>query len=167
LPYPSGLAFGVTEGATQGSVPTGIAEGLFFGVFFGGWLTWRTQQFLGKTQPVAPRDRQAVYRVVVRGERLTEPRLAPAVVKYVAMLRRRQGRFGTRSSVLLLVVIAAGCGIFDGSAVHAHHWGQVAAWSALFFLVAQRAVTYPGSFGRLQRRMTKAESEAHRSIASG
>lgn len=164
IALPSGLVFGVIEGANNGSVAGGIAEGLFFGIFFGGFVTWRTEQLLGKTQ-VARHDRQAVYRVVMRGDPLTEPRMAQAVVEYVAMLRKRQGRF--RTAVLVLAVIAVGCGIFDAGAVHARHWAQVAVWSVLFFLVALRGVTFPRSFERLQRQMAEAESEAHRSMASG
>jgi hypothetical protein len=89
---PAGVVFGSIHFARTGSLGEAVFEGTFFAVFFGAvmaavlWKSWPRARDLDST------DRVTVARVVLRGELIEDPRLAPEVIDYASVVRRAQER---------------------------------------------------------------------------
>jgi hypothetical protein len=99
----SGIIFGLfaygLSGSGASAVAAGVLAGLLFSatVMFYAWRNWRGNGDLTFD------ERAAVARKVSRGEHVTDPRLARAVLEQVSLIRRTQERDQRNFWVLRLV----------------------------------------------------------------
>jgi succinate-acetate transporter protein len=89
---PAGLLFGLFQLGSSDRLGRAILAGLSFGALFGAamsiliWSRWKAAKKLSS------QDRRAVARSVLKGEPIDDPRLAPAVIEYAAVVRQSQDR---------------------------------------------------------------------------
>jgi hypothetical protein len=145
---PAGAAFGFAQFlANRSSVGGAIFGGIFFALFFGAamarilWKRWPGAKDLSST------DRVTVSRVVRRGENIDDPRLAPAVLDYAAVVSRTQKREHRDRWVLwifagLTLILAMGETLVGPTRGAVFWWVLVVLWVGLLvWLPRKRART--------------------------
>jgi hypothetical protein len=154
---PAGVIFGSIHFARTGSLGEAIFQGIFFAVFFGAVMA----AILGKSWPRArdldAADRVTVARVVLRGELIEDPRLAPDVIDYVGVVRRTQEREQHHRWVLwafagLTLAVALG-NTFSGAVRSASVWWVlVAFWAVLLTWLPRRRARALATASRAEER---------------
>jgi hypothetical protein len=159
---PAGAFVGLIQFAQSGSADRALRGGIFFGLFFGAamalvvWRSWPGAKDLSSA------DRVAVQRIVRRGEKIEEARLAPAVLEYAGVVRRTQEREDRRRWVLWVfagatVIVALAVTIRGTAREEVVWWALVALWAGLLLWLPRRQA-------RLQSHASHAEDEAHRLV---
>jgi hypothetical protein len=132
---PAGLLFGLLQLGSSVRLERALLAGLGFGAMFGAamsiliWSRWKAAKKL------SPQDRRAVARSVLKGEPIEDPRLAPAVIEYVEVVRRghdRERRYRWTLWIWPTLTLAlAVAETADGSTRQAVlFWGLVVFWIA-------------------------------------
>jgi hypothetical protein len=157
---PAGVCFGLFWFALEGSLGKAIFEAIFFALFFGGWsaiVIWRAWP---GAKDIDPADRVAVARIVDRGDKVADRRLAAYVVDYATVVRRRQTRdkrfqwtmFAFPALTLILALTATS----EGSTRHAVLWWVLlGVWGPLLIRIPRRRA-------RTQGHAVSAEADARR-----
>jgi hypothetical protein len=120
---PSAILVGILGGASRTSWQQGIASGILFGIVFGSAMTYIVTRRLRQLPPLSPDDLRLVTAAVRRGEPVGDPRLAPAVVQYAAIIRDAQS--SARRVRILYDVFLAGSVIVLGVAIAARRSAEV------------------------------------------
>jgi hypothetical protein len=139
---PAGGFFGLILFLSDSASPIGaVAEGIWFALIFGAWMTRLQRRAWGGADDLPPRDRVAVLRAVRRGED-GEPRLAPAIVDFADVVRRRNERDHRYRWVLWLAGGATLCmalyASLAGSTRSAVVWWVLVGYWALFIARSPR-----------------------------
>jgi hypothetical protein len=105
----SGVLFGAFQYGQVGSVVGAAVGGTVFGVLYGATMGAMPALELRRSKDLAPADRLEVSRVVRRGTRVADARLAPAVIAYAGLVQAQQERNGRRwwQGLIFLGVILA------------------------------------------------------------
>jgi hypothetical protein len=157
---PAGAVFGLLQFARSGSAGRAVVDGVLFAALFGAAMALFIWRSWPEAEDLSSMDRVAVVRVVHQGEHLKDPRLAAAVLDYVAVVRRtwdldrRYGRLLWAFAGLSL--IAALAATFGGSARSAAVW-----WVTVAFWVCI-LVWLPRKRARLLSRASQADEAARR-----
>ncbi len=157
---PAGVFFGLFWFALEGSLEKAIFEATFFAMFFGGWAAIAMWRAWPGAKDIDPADRVAVARIVDRGDRVADRRLAALVIDYATVIRRRQTRdkrfqwtlFAFPALTLILALTATS----EGSTRHA------VVWWVLLGLWAILLIRIPRRRARAHTRAVSAETEARR-----
>lgn len=89
---PFGLFMGVFSFGTTGSWFAAIFQAVFGILFFGPTMRWLARRYWPGASGLETSDRVAVLEIVRQGGPVRDARLAPAVLEYVAVVRRAQDR---------------------------------------------------------------------------
>ncbi len=159
---PAGVYFGLFALGDSGDVRKALGSGVFFGVFLGGWMSWYLWRSWPAARDLRAGDRGAIMRAVMRGEGVTDRRLAPYVIERSENVRttherdRRYAWMMPTFAVLALVftVIA----IVDGGTI------KVLTWLAVLALYAVNLRRIPDQRERLEINAERAEMLARRQL---
>lgn len=135
LGTPAGLLFGLLQLGNSNSWGRALLAGVTFGVLFGVamslvvWNGWKAATKL------SPQERLAVARSVMKGEPITDPRLAPAVLEYATKVRRNNDR-GRRYRWTLWIWPTLTLGYAVAETINASTREAVFSWGlAIFWIV--------------------------------
>jgi len=163
---PAGACFGLLQFLAGAASPIGaVVKAIFFALLFGVLWTRRSWRAWRGADDLPPHDRVAVIRAIRRGEGVSEPRLAPAVVNFADVVRRGRERDHRYRWVLwLFAVVTLSLALHDslaGSTRSAVLW-----WALTGFWVVFLA-WLPRRWVRALARVERAESLARRTLDEG
>jgi len=158
----AGAVLGLIHFALGGSTIDAIVQGIGFGLFFGLMTAFRMRRGWPGSEQLQAADRAQVSGIVQRGDEVEDARLAPAVLTYVAFVRRKQEDERRQQWVLwlfsALTVAWAVTKSFGGSTRQAVvSWALVALWAVIL-------VVRPHQQARRATKASRAEAAAQRAL---
>jgi O-antigen/teichoic acid export membrane protein len=136
-----GMGLGALAWIDSGILLGGVIALVITGVFYGIWMHRRMARYWPGAKDLTGEERVTVARTARRGERIDDPRLAPAVIDYSSGMRAaaEQGR-PFRWLVPVVLVVAIGTAVWD--AVFGS-WGNAAASGIYLVLLLVELFWWP------------------------
>jgi hypothetical protein len=157
-----GAIFGALTGLQDSSFHAGLFSGILFAVLFGGSMSLLTTRRTRRLGGLPTSERRQAMEIVRKGDRVTDPALAPAVIEYVAIVRRAQGK--PRTVPLMTAGFLSLAAVVLIGALVSGHPGAIAADAIVFAAWAFNWFRLPRRREMVLERAALAEYSAHQAL---